>query len=57
MKGRTVERMSRFKDKYCMMGKGGNGLLVGDQFLDMKGITSFAYGPNYLIISFEDLRL
>lgn len=57
MGGRTVERMARYKDKYCMMGKGGNGLLVGDQMLELKGITAFAYGPNYLAIAFEDLRL
>jgi hypothetical protein len=57
MKGRTVEKMARYKDKYCMMGKGGNGLLVGDNMLELKAITAFAYGPNYLIIAFEDLRL
>lgn len=49
--------MSRFKDIYCMMGKGGNGLLVGDHLLDLKGITAFAYGPTHLLIAFEDLRL
>jgi len=40
-----------------MMGKGGNGLLVGDHLMDMKGITAFAYGPTHLIVAFEDLRL
>ena len=49
--------MTRFKDVYCMMGKGGNGLLVGDNLMDMKGITAFAYGPTHLIVAFEDLRL
>ena len=49
--------MTRFKDVYCMMGKGGNGLLVGDHLMDMKGITAFAYGPTHLIVAFEDLRL
>lgn len=55
--GRSIERMSRFKDVYCMMGRGGHGLLVGDQLLDLRGITAFAYGPTYLLIAFEDLRL
>ena len=49
--------MARYKDKYCMMGRGGNGLLVGDSLLQLKGITAFAYGPGYLLIAFEDLRL
>lgn len=57
MNGRSIEKMARYKDKYCMMGRGGNGLLVGDQMMEIKGITAFAYGPNYLIIAFEDLRL
>lgn len=29
MKGRIIERMARYKDKYCMMGQRGNGLLIG----------------------------
>jgi|LakMenEpi03Aug12_release.lakeMendotaPanAssembly.Ray.scaffolds.fasta_scaffold3132636_1 hypothetical protein len=49
--------MSRFKDVYCMMGKGGNGLLIGDQLMEMRGITAFTYGPTHLIIAFDDLRL
>ena len=49
--------MSRFKDVYCMMGKGGNGLLVGDSLLNVRGITAFCYGPTHLLIAFEDLRL
>ena len=40
-----------------MMGKGGNGLLIGDQLMEMRGITAFAYGPTHLIIAFDDLRL
>lgn len=40
-----------------MMGKGGNGLLVGDQILEFRGITAFAYGPTHLLIAYEDLRL
>jgi hypothetical protein len=55
--GRSIERMSRFKDLYCMMGKGGNGLLVGEHLLNLRGITAFAYGPTHLLIAFEDLRL
>ena len=55
--GRSIERMSRFKDIYCMMGKGGHGLLVGDHLLNLKGITAFAYGPTHLLIAFDDLRL
>ena len=57
MKGRGVERMARHKDKYCMMGQRGNGLLIGEQVLELKGISAFAYGPNYLLVAFEDLRL
>ncbi len=40
-----------------MMGKGGNGLLIGDYMMEIRGITAFAYGPNYLVIAYEDLRL
>ena len=40
-----------------MMGKSGNGLIIDDQFMNLRGATAFAYGPNYLIIAFEDLRL
>jgi hypothetical protein len=49
--------MNRFKDIYCMMGKGGNGLLIGDSYLDVRGITAYCYGPRYLIVAYEDLRL
>jgi len=49
--------MSKYKETYCLLGKGGNGLLVGDQLLDFKGITAFAYAPQYLVIAFDDLRL
>lgn len=55
--GRRIERMSRFKDVYCMMGKGGNGLLIGDYMMEVRGIIAFAYGPTYLVIAFDDLRL
>lgn len=40
-----------------MMGKNGNGLLIGNQFLNISGITAFSYGPNYLLVAFRDLRL
>ncbi len=39
------------------MGRGGNGLLVGDNLLELRGITAFAYGPTHLLIAFDDLRL
>jgi len=44
--------MSRYKDIYCMMGRGGNGLLIGDQILEFKGISAFAYGPTHLLIAY-----
>lgn len=40
-----------------MMGKGGNGLIIGSGFMNVSGITAFSYGPNFLIIAFKDLRL
>jgi len=42
--------MSRYNDLYCMMGKNGNGLLIGNQYLNMTGITAFSYGPNFLLV-------
>ena len=53
----NVERMTRYNDVYCMMGKGGNGLIIGSGFMNVSGITAFSYGPNFLIIAFKDLRL
>jgi len=44
--------MNRFKDIYCMMGKGGNGLLIGDNYLDVRGVTAYCYGPNYFIVAY-----
>jgi hypothetical protein len=44
--------MNRFKDIYCMMGKGGNGLLIGDNYLDVRGITAYCYGPRFLIVAY-----
>lgn len=49
--------MSRYRDTYCMLGKDGNGLLIGDNLINNRGISAFAYGPNYLIIAYEDLRI
>lgn len=49
--------MSRYKDTYCMVGKDGNGLLIGDRLKDIKGISAYAYGPNYLVIAYKDLTL
>ena len=40
-----------------MMGKNGNGLIIGNNFLNISNITAFSYGPNYLIVAFQDLRL
>ena len=40
-----------------MMGKNGNGLVIDDHFMDIRGATAFAYGPSFLIIAYEDLRL
>ena len=39
------------------MGKGGNGLLVNDTFMPIRGATAYAYGPTHLMIAYEDLRL
>lgn len=49
--------MCRFRNSYCMMGKDGNGLIIDDNFMNIREATAFAYGPNYLIIAFKDLRL
>ena len=49
--------MIRYRDTFCMMGKGGNGLLIDDKFLNIRGASAFAYGPTNLIIAYEDLRL
>ena len=40
-----------------MLGKDGNGLLINDTFMDIRGATAFAYGPTHLIIAFADLRI
>lgn len=40
-----------------MLGKDGNGLLINDTFMDIRGATAFAYGPSHLIIAFADLRI
>lgn len=56
MKGR-IQRLSRFKDIYCVLGKGGKGMVIGDTFLDVRGVCAYCYGPKHLIIAYEDLRL
>ena len=56
LKGR-IERLSRYKDVYCVLGKGGRGMVIGDAFMDVKGVTAYCYGPNYLVIAYEDLTL
>lgn len=40
-----------------MMGRNGNGLIVGSQYMDISGISAFSYGPSYLLLAFKDLRL
>ncbi len=32
-------------------------MVVGDSYLDIRGVTAYCYGPNYFIIAYEDLRL
>lgn len=49
--------MIRYRDNSCMMGKDGNGLLINDTFMNIRGATAFAYGPTFLIIAYDDLRL
>jgi hypothetical protein len=49
--------MSRYRDTYCMLGKGGNGLLIGDNMLNVKGVSAYAYGPSNLVIAYEDRSL
>lgn len=54
---RRIERMIKYRDNTCMLGINGNGLLINETFMDVKGVTAFAYGPTHLIIAFADLRL
>ena len=56
LKGR-IERLSRHKDMYCVLGKGGKGMVVGDLYIDVRGVTAYCFGPNYFIIAYDDLRL
>lgn len=49
--------MIRYKQNFCMIGKGGNGLLINDTFMDVRGVTAFAYGATHILIAYEDLRL
>ena len=32
-------------------------MVVGDQFLDVRGVTAYCYGPNFFVIAYDDLRL
>lgn len=32
-------------------------MVVGDLFLDVRGVTAYCFGPNYFIIAYDDLRL
>jgi hypothetical protein len=32
-------------------------MVIGDTFLDVRGVTAYCYGPNYFIIAYEDLTL
>jgi hypothetical protein len=32
-------------------------MVVGDMFLDVRGVTAYCYGPNYFIVAYDDLRL
>jgi hypothetical protein len=49
--------MIRYKDNSCILAKDGNGLFVNNIFLNIHGATAFSYGPNYLIIAYNDKRL
>ena len=51
-----IERINRFQDKISAMGRG-KGLVVGDRYLDVHGATAFAYGPDYLVVAFENCSL
>jgi len=47
-----IERIGRYNDKLCVMGKG-RGLMIGEKAIDASGITAFAYGPSYLLVASE----
>lgn len=32
-------------------------MVVGDTFLDVRGVTAYCFGPNYFLIAYDDLRL
>lgn len=52
-----VEKMTKYKQHLCLLGKDGNGLLIDDLLMPVKGVTAFGIGPLHLIIAYEDLRL
>jgi len=51
-----IERIGRYNDKLCVMGKG-RGLLVGERWIEVPGITAFSYSPSYLVVASEDCTL
>lgn len=32
-------------------------MVVGDTFLDIRGVTAYCFGPNFFVIAYDDLRL
>ena len=32
-------------------------MVVGETFLDVRGVTAYCYGPNFFVIAYDDLRL
>ena len=40
-----------------MLGKAGRGLIVGTEFMNVTNVSAYCYGPNYLLISYNDLML
>ena len=31
--------------------------MIGDRLMDVRGVTAYAYGPNYLVIAYESRTL
>jgi hypothetical protein len=38
------------------MGRG-KGLVIGDRYLDVHGASAYAYGPDFLVVGFENCSL
>lgn len=51
-----IERIGRNQDRICAMGRG-RGLVLGDRYLDVPGISAYAYGSQYLVVGFENCSL